>query len=568
MNRHERRRQKINNKLRPSVNPDLVAGISQHTKKNFKEAEDLYNKVLSSEPNNYEAIRHLGILNQDLKEYENAYNYFIKAIQINPNGFQALSNLATIHLQNKNYELAYKCLKKSFEINSTYVPTINNLAGYYHKINDSKKAIEFSLKSLKIQPGSALARSQYAKALIINNQPEEAIDLFKKLNEEFPANDDFKVNLSSAYREMGEFEKANKISSEGFKKDYKNISYLLGYTKDKKNKLKDSHIEYYDDLIENKNVSYDDKAVICHSFFEYFKNQKNYDKAGSYLVMGNNAQYEFKEFDIEVEKKFFEKLKILFSKKREFVNKKKIKRQIPIFICGMPRSGTTLCEQILSSHSKITGAGELNYLAEASNINRVLQPSNERIKSFESTLNSNLDLKAAREEYLEKLVLKDKNNSTYISDKMPHNFIFIGFIKLILPEAKIIYCKRDPLDNCFSLYSHKFIELSHQYSYNQKVLTKYYKLHEDLMKFWLERYSNDIFVLDNEKLVNNQEKVSKELTNFCEINWEKECLEFHKTKRQVRTASIEQVRQPINNKSIGAWKNYEIHLKELIENLK
>ena len=183
-------------------------------------------------------------------------------------------------------------------------------------------------------------------------------------------------------------------------------------------------------------------------------------------------------------------------------------------------------------------------------------------------MNSELDLKEARKRYLEQLALKDKDNSTYICDKMPHNFIFIGFIKLILPEAKIIYCKRDPLDNCFSLYSHKFVELSHQYSYNQEVLAQYYKLHENLMKFWFEHYSNDIFVLDNEKLVNNQEKISKELINFCGLEWEKECLEFHKTKRQVRTASIEQVRQPINNKSIGAWKKYESHLQELAESFK
>lgn len=568
MNRHERRRQKKNNKLNQTVNPDLNEGIRQHTNKSFEKAETLYNKVLLSEPTNYEALRHLGILNQDLKNYEKAYNYFIKAIQINPNGFQALSNLATIHMQNKNYHLAYKCLHKSFKINSSYVPTINNLAGYYHKMNDAKNAIEFSLKSLKIQPGSALAINQYAKALIINNQPEEAISLLEKLNEDYPTNDDFKINLSSAYREMGEFKKANQISAEGFRKDYKNVSYLLGFTKDKENKLHNTHIDYYDNLLENENLNYDDKAVICHSLFEYFKNQKSFKKAGSYLVKGNNAQYAFKEFDMILEQEFFDRLKVIFSKKRDRIVEKKIKKQKPIFVCGMPRSGTTLCEQILSSHSLITGAGELNYLAEVSKINRVLQPSIEKIESFESTLNSELDLKEARKRYLEQLALKDKDNSTYICDKMPHNFIFIGFIKLILPEAKIIYCKRDPLDNCFSLYSHKFVELSHQYSYNQEVLAQYYKLHEDLMKFWFEHYSNDIFVLDNEKLVNNQEKISKELINFCGLEWEKECLEFHKTKRQVRTASIEQVRQPINNKSIGAWKKYESHLQELVESFK
>ena len=151
---------------------------------------------------------------------------------------------------------------------------------------------------------------------------------------------------------------------------------------------------------------------------------------------------------------------------------------------------------------------------------------------------------------------------------MPHNFILIGYIKLILPEAKIIFCKRDPIDNCFSLYSHKFIELSHQYSYDQSMLGRYYKLHENLMKFWKEKFSDDIFELDNEELVNNQEQISRKLVDFCQLNWEDECLNFHLNKRQVRTASIEQVRKPINKKSIGAWRNYEQYLQDLIFNLK
>ena len=185
-----------------------------------------------------------------------------------------------------------------------------------------------------------------------------------------------------------------------------------------------------------------------------------------------------------------------------------------------------------------------------------------------SGLKSPAELKKARNDYLNNLAKWDKNNSVYICDKMPHNFIFIGFIKLILPEAKIIYCKRDPIDNCFSLYSHKFLELSHQYSYNQKILVEYYKLHQELMKFWFKRYADDIFVLDNEELVNNQEIVSKKLIDFCDLDWEKECLDFHKNKRQVRTASIEQVRNPINNKSIGAWKKYEDYLSEMLSELK
>ncbi len=567
MNRHERRRQKKTNKLNQSVNKDLLEGIKLHTNKNYVKAEALYNKVLSSEPANYEAIRHLGILYQDLEQYERAYNYFLQALKVNPKGFQALSNLATIHMENKNYELAHKCLSQSFKINSNYVPTINNLAGYYHKINDPKNAIHYSQLSIKIQPGNPIALDQYAKALIINSRPEEAIDILEKLNKNFPDNDNFKHNLSTAYREIGEFKKANKISSEGFKNDYKNIAYLLGYTKDKNNKLKEEHIKYYDQLLAEEKLKFEDKTLICHSFFEYFKNQSDYKKAGSYLTKGNNAQYALKEFNLESEKKFFNKLKSIFSKKIDFEFDDKINKQIPVFVCGMPRSGTTLCEQILSSHSKITGAGELDYLAEVLDF-RLIQPNENQINNLDFIIKNQDSLKTAREQYLDKLSKRDKGDSIYICDKMPHNFIFIGLIKLILPEAKIIYCKRDPIDNCFSLYSHKFVEVSHQYSYNQKMLVQYYKLHQDLMEFWFKKHADDIFILDNEELVNNQETMSKKLIQHCELEWEEQCLDFHKNKRQVRTASIEQVRKPINNKSIGAWKKYEDYLSEMLSELK
>ena len=227
MNRHERRRQKKSGKLNQTVNPNLLQAIKLHTNKNYKEAEVLYNRVLLSEPTNYEALRHLGILFQDLKENEKAYNYFVEALKVNPKGFQALGNLGTIHMLNKNYELAHKCLMNSFKINSKYVPTINNLAAYYHKVHNPKNAVHYAKLSLTIQPNNPLALIQYAKALIISGEVEEAVGLLEKLNKNFPENDDIKYDLSAAYREIGEFKKANKLSTELFKKDYQNVSYFL-----------------------------------------------------------------------------------------------------------------------------------------------------------------------------------------------------------------------------------------------------------------------------------------------------------------------------------------------------
>lgn len=567
MNRHERRRQK-KNKINPAINPNLLEGIKYHTNKNYEKAEAMYKEVLVTEPSNYDAIRHLGILYQDLKNFEKAYNYFVNAVKINPQGFEAINNLGTIHLYNKNYNLAIKCFNKSLEINESYIPTINNLAGYYHRVHEPKKAIEFSSKALKLQPNNPLTRNQHAKALIANSRPEEAIKILEKLTAEFPDADNFQIDLSTAYREMGEFEKSNEISTLGFNKDFKKISYFLGYTKNKNNELNDEQISYYESLLNKENLHFDDRIVIGHSFFEYFKNKKNYEKAGTYLVKGNDAQYSAKIFDLDSERLFFDKLEKLFTKTIDFSSNEIASSQIPIFICGMPRSGTTLCEQILSSHSKITGAGELNYLANVSGISRIISPTDDQLREFEDTLNNKKKLLEARKNYLKQLSLHDKKSSSFICDKMPHNFILIGFIKLILPEAKIIYCKRDPMDNCFSLYSHKFVELSHQYSYDQRVLADYYKMHNKLMKFWFRRYSDEIFILDNEELVNNQEKITRQLIEFCDLNWEDQCLDFHKTKRQVRTASIEQVRQPMNNKSIGAWRKYEKYLEKLISGLK
>mgnify|MGYP001167654165 FL=1 len=564
MNRHERRRLKKNNKLNTAVNVDLINGIKFHTNRNYVEAEKLYKKVLVSNPSNYDALRHLGILYQDQKNYAEAYEYFMQALKSNSRGFEVLSNLGTIHLNNKNYDLAVKCFNKSLEINNNYVPAINNLAGYYHKSNKPKKAMSLSSLALELQPNNPMAKNQYAKALVINNKLDEAIKLFQELNKDYPENDDFKFNLYSAYKENGEFEKANKIASEDFDNNFKKLPYLLSFTGDNKNKLKIKHIEYYDTLLEKNDVTPEDKIVICHSLFGYFKNNKDFDKAGKYLVRGNKSQYELKEFNLEKEEQYFNKIKKIFSKKLSFKVNKKFQGPMPIFVCGMPRSGTTLCEQILSSHSKINGAGELSYLAEESGINNLICPSEKNIGSLESVLQNNNKLSDARGQYLERLSAHGGEGAEYICDKMPHNFILIGLIKLILPESKIIYCKRDPIDNCFSLYSHKFLELSHQYSYNQKVLVQYYKMHEQLMNFWMKKFENDIFVLDNEELVYGQEKVSKQLLNFCDLKWEKNCLEFYKTKRQVRTASIEQVRNPINKKSIGAWKKYQNYLSEMV----
>ena len=565
MNRHLRRKQLKENKKNSIDKDELLKAIKLHSQKKFDLAEKIYLNLNKSHPGNYDVLRHLGILNQDLGKLENAYNFYQEAIKINERGFEALNNLGAIHVLNKNHDLALRCFEKSISINPNYVPTINNLAGLHHKLHNSEKSLLFSKKALALQPNNVLTMNQYAKALVLNDRLDEGIGIFRKICNENPDRFDFKTNLASALKEIGDFRESKEIIDKCFVENFKEIDFFAPYASDKTNSLEEKHIHFYETQLDNHSVNNEDKILISHTFFDYYRNKKNFSKSGDFLKKSNDLQYSLKEFDLQKEIYLFDKMKTIFDS-ISFKPKNISKNIIPIFICGMPRSGTTLCEQILSTHSKVSGAGELSELIKITGLENIIQTDRALIDRFEENIKNKSFLENVRNQYLAYLEKFKKNNETYVTDKLPHNFILIGLIKTILPESKIIYCKRDPIDNCFSLYTHKFVELAHQYSYNQEMLGTYYSLHVRLMKFWFSCYE-DIFVLDNENLVKNQESVSRELVKFCNLKWEKECLDFHKTKRQVRTASIEQVRQPMNSKSIGAWRKYEPYLSDLIESL-
>ncbi len=565
MNRHLRRKnQKKQNNI-SEFHKNLLEAVNLHSKKKFKEAEIIYNKLNNLQPRNYDVLRHLGILCQDQGQHEKAYNFFLKSIEIKPDGFEAISNLGTIHLFNKNRDLAQKCFEKALSINPSYIPAINNLSGLHHRLNDAKLSLKYAKLALSLQPNNSVTKNQFAKALVLNNRLPDAIDIFRSLSNEYPNDNNFKINLATSLKENGEITESNQIVKKGFEQNFKDLDFFSYYVANRKNKLNQEHINYYEKLLTDQTTHNHTKVVISYAFFEYYRNQGDFDLSGKFLNECNKLQYSMRVFDIEKEVHFFDKMKrvtdgVVFKPK---IDDKKI---IPIFICGMPRSGTTLCEQILASHSKISGAGELSELTELSGIERLIQGDNEKVIEFEKNLRDVSFMQNIRNKYINFLSKYSDHNSKFVTDKMPHNFIFIGLIKLIFPDAKIIYCKRDPIDNCFSLYTHKFLEMSHQYSYNLTMLGNYYLLHKDFMSYWLNKYQ-DIFVLDNEELVNNQESVSKDLIEYCGLDWEEECLNFYNTKRQVRTASIEQVRKPMNKKSIGAWKKYKKYLTELISTL-
>lgn len=232
----------------------------------------------------------------------------------------------------------------------------------------------------------------------------------------------------------------------------------------------------------------------------------------------------------------------------------------PIFIIGMPRSGTSLTEQILSAHPEVFGCGELTFLSDIANqIPAIIQSGNPwPLCASELTLN---DVNKIRKLYLDKLPSVG-HSINFITDKMPHNFFVVGLIRLICPDASIIHCKRNAMDTGLSLFFQDFEE-GHDYCANLYDIGTHYYQYRRLMNHWKSIYPDKIYDVNYEDVVEEPEKTIRGLLSFCDLVWDESCLNFNQTGRTVRTASFDQVHQPLYKKSIERWRNYEQHLGDL-----
>ena len=262
-------------------------------------------------------------------------------------------------------------------------------------------------------------------------------------------------------------------------------------------------------------------------------------------------------YDLKQDELLFDQIKAVAPRFKELAFKQPVETATnnPIFIVGMPRSGTTLVEQIISSHSQVHGAGELLFMDRfGASLSRGSQ-----------TINSKNVLQT-RNAYLNELK-KVSNGCEFVTDKMPHNFLYTGLILEALPEAKIIHVKRDPAATCWSNFKQNFFANGLGYSYDLKDTANYFKLYQDLMEFWDQQYSDQIYHLDYERLTLEQEPETRKLIKHLDLDWENSCLSPQYNKRSVGTASQQQVRQKVYTGSSQAWRKYEPFLDGVFDGL-
>ncbi len=458
-------------------------------------------------------------------------------------------------------EDAIKLLENVLKKDPNNIHVLNNLGLVHSGISSFKASKIFLEKALKIKPDFFQAANNLANLFLKLNKSEEAINLLKKfINEKYSNNYALNFTIANSYQQSGDFKNARKhydkcLLLEPNRCDSdKAISLMTNYKNDKTN-----HMENMEKKL-SKELNKTDLMLLNYSLGKAYEDNKNYEKSFLHLKKANDLNNEIINYNPLNEKKIFENIKILFKDDLNKVSKDYNSDKIIIFIVGMPRSGTSLIEQILSSNKNVYGAGELPFIG---NLAENLFFKNKTKLNFNSL--KEIEEKKFIElnkDYFKKLSSFETNKKIFI-DKAPFNFKWIGLIKKIIPNSKIIHCKRDAMDVCWSNYKNFFSSIKMNYSNNFKNIAYFYNLYLDIMNYWKNKFKKEIYDIEYENLINDPEKEIKNLVSFCELDWNENYLKFYENKKTVSTASLAQVRSPLYKSSVKKWEKFGEKLNEL-----
>jgi tetratricopeptide (TPR) repeat protein len=582
-----------------NINQTLQQAIVLHQQGKLPAAAQLYQKILAIDNKQSDAHNLLGAVYVATKNYKLAEKHLLKATKYAKNYGPAHYNLGKAYLDQQKHHLALAAFSKAVKLQPDYAEALfllantkvqlgavaeakplyelviklapdnfeahNNLGSALQELGNAEASIPHHQHAIALSPSFELAYRNLGHALVDLERHEDALKVYQTCVKHC-TNAKLYQFMGTTLQQLGRMGEAQQAYLKAIEVDpamgsaYRHLAEIT----------KLNNIDNIDIVamvkagFEVKNM---DQDSIMHLFFAWAKindGQKRYPIAFSAYKKGNDIKRKENAYSKSDNSKMFECLKSAYNQKflAEELNSG-LEENTPIFILGMPRSGTTLVEQIISSHTDVTGAGELSYMADQA----------KRFKggvlAFHKRFHNMGEAKweEVAQAYLQGLNRYDEGNA-HITDKMPHNFLNIGMISKLFPNAKIIHCKRHPVANCLSIYKAYFGgRNSHPYAYHLKDLAHYHNLYEDLMDHWRKVLPGRFYEVSYEQLTSNQEQESRKLIEYCGLDWQKTCLDFYKTDRKVKTASAFQVRQPMHNQSVDLWKRYGDALQPLLDDL-
>lgn len=541
-------------------------GRIMHARKQPDEAIAFFRRAIAAEPGYLEALNNLGGVLVEWDRPEEALEVLGRALKLDPDCVLAHCNAANALINLERFDEAQAHLARALRLDPDHPDALQGIARVYqakHDLAEAERAALCAIErgSVKKAEVHALLGSIYTET----GETAKAAANFDRALELDPESADALLGKGNLCMEMGDIEMAAQLCDKALKFSQNKLPALCALVQVKKVRVGNENMAALVALAEQAGKLPELQLRLLH-----FALGKCYDDIGDpalafrHFQEGGRLKRKHMDYDPDAQSREFERIMAIFDQANiARLRTGGIASDLPVFVLGMPRSGTTLTEQIIASHPDVHGAGELTDMIQ---IAKRATASGDTFPENLTGLTPELATAWAKD-YLDGLK-KRAPDAHRITDKMPGNFQMIGLIHAMLPNAKIIHVSRHPVDNCLSCFTKQFGRYGHAYSYDLVELGRYYTDYARLMAHWRRVLPEGAFLdVRYEDLVADTEAQARRLIAYCGLEWDDACLEFHKTKRAVRTASVTQVRQPIYTTSVQRWRQYEPFLKPLLDEL-
>jgi tetratricopeptide (TPR) repeat protein len=530
------------------------------TQGKLDEAVDHYQQALRLKPDFAEVYSNLGAVFRSQGRFEEAVTSYRQALQYKPDFAEALSNLGNVLQAQGKISEAIGYYQRALQLRPDFAEVYNNLGTAQQEQGRIGVAMVNFQRALQLKPDYAEALSNLGSVLEIRGQHEEAKAHFRRAQQLKPAFVEALVGEINGLEREGNFEQAYARLRPFIEAGVDNPAVIGAYaTLCRRLDRRSEAREVLEQRLAYGKLSASERRNLLFGLGQVCDELGEYDQAFAYCQQANALKPH--HFDPRQHAAFIDALIATYN--ADFLRRMPRathRSERPVFIVGMPRSGTSLVEQILASHPAVFGAGELRDIPQiVASLPASLGTLRQYPHCLELLTQEVVDAQAQR--YLDQLA-RLAHDASRVTDKLPGNFQHLGLIALLFPQARVIHCLRDPLDTCLSCYFLDFTA-QHPYAYDLTHLGLYYRHYQRLMRHWRGVLDVALLEVQYEDLTAHQEEVSRQMVDFCGLEWDDRCLRFHETKRLVYTASYDQVRRPMYTKSRGRHRHYEHHLGPL-----
>jgi len=549
--------------LRPAyANAYFNLGATLLAKNQLPDAVDNLRKALSLNPDDFQIYTHLCTALIRMGKRDEAEDCYRAALMIYPDDADTHYHLGNLLLELGRTAEAITSYQAALRYAPDFANAHVNLGNAFQNAGNTQAAQQNYQAALALDPGHVEAHINYGNSLAESGDPHAAVASYRRALSLDPGHAVAHNNLGAVLQELGAMDAAEASYRRALDLNPDNaeaarqLSHILQFH------AYDDDIRAMERRYSRVGINDRQKMHLGFALGKAFDDLGQYEEAFGYFESANALKHRQGVYSSAGAARTFARLKTVFAEPIEAPRPEPSKQQQkPIFIVGMMRSGTSLVEQILASHPQVQGGGELVHLRHA--VTSRLGDINARAFARRFNQASHKDIMGIGQRYRQS-IRGIAGESTFVTDKMPDNFLFIGLIRMALPDATIIHCRRNARDTCLSVFKNYFTANDYYYAYDLTQLGHYYNLYRDLMDHWSRVCPGSIYEIHYENLVADQEQQSRDLLDYCGLDWDDACLHFYRASHPVRTASSAQVRRPIFTNSVNLWEKYEKQLGPLL----